>query len=554
VRNKIVLRAAIYRATEMKSTICCPAASFVLGLISLLTAQDGPAPLRSAEEWERLGAERAQREHEQEYLPRSRSVNSWRFYNLAYGVDGNLAFFEATGNKEYLDRALTYAENCVASAQPSRSLPASQFKDDYLAWPATDHPQSRSIAGGEYPLYESYCWRYVTRTLRVMRQTPVIWADENYRRRYAALLDFTEKHIFDKWHSRGENHLYRSRTHMASHWAYIALELSLLTGDADRKAKCIQVYSKINSGTPGNGSSLRGQLAPHRSDKSAYFWSSQWGSKDPPGQDVSHGNNMVAYVVEAHDLGVEFTKEDIAAFSALLLNMLWKPDGAGDRFAAFVDGSGKGNGWFNDGFMKLGRYNAEIQKRLESHTVGRGVQFYGNGALNAHRLLTDRAQAPGSSDRATAGPLFREDWRETPAETPLSQSHVANTSLTVALYGTGAKEIKKSHHTQPADDPYYVWSGQASGSWAVTLRHLKGPLDLRGDAKVRWRSRQSGPRQLRLVLKLADGAWLVSEQSDAESQSWREYEFLIASQRWRKLDLVKIMEGAAITTPDLTRV
>jgi len=59
---------------------------------------------------------------------------------------------------------------------------------------------------------------------------------------------------------------------------------------------------------------------------------------------------------------------------------------------------------------------------------------------------------------------------------------------------------------------------------------------------------------LRLVLKLADGAWLVSEQSDAESQSWREYEFLIASQRWRKLELVKIMEGAAITTPDLTRV
>ena len=58
----------------------------------------------------------------------------------------------------------------------------------------------------------------------------------------------------------------------------------------------------------------------------------------------------------------------------------------GYRYAGFVDGSGKGNGWFNDGFMKLGRYDIEIQKRLETHQVGRGVQFYGNGALNASRL------------------------------------------------------------------------------------------------------------------------------------------------------------------------
>ena len=124
---------------------------------------------------------------------RSFSINSWQFYNLAYGIDGNVAFFEATGKKEYLDRALTYAENCVASAEPSKSLPASQFKDDYLGWPAMNHPLDRSIRGGEYPLYESYCWRYVTRLLRVMRRTPAIWDDDDYRRRYTALLDFTEK-------------------------------------------------------------------------------------------------------------------------------------------------------------------------------------------------------------------------------------------------------------------------------------------------------------------------------------------------------------------------
>jgi hypothetical protein len=131
--------------------------------------------------------------------------------------------------------------------------------------------------------------------------------------------------------------------------------------------------------------------------------------------------------------------------------MLWKPEAVGDRFAAFVDGSGKGNGWFNDGFMKLGRYNAEIQKRLETHSVGRGVQFYGNGALNAHRLLAARAAAPSGSDRAATGSISREDCRETPAETPLSRAHVANPNLTVALYGPGAKEIKKSRRTPGCD-------------------------------------------------------------------------------------------------------
>ncbi len=97
------------------------------GVGSLAMAQGDPAALRPVEEWERLGLERTRHEHEHEYLPRSRSINSWQFYNLAYGIDGNLAFFEATGKREYLDRALTYAENCVASAKPSRSLPASQF-------------------------------------------------------------------------------------------------------------------------------------------------------------------------------------------------------------------------------------------------------------------------------------------------------------------------------------------------------------------------------------------------------------------------------------------
>jgi hypothetical protein len=162
--------------------------------------------------------------------------------------------------------------------------------------------------------------------------------------------------------------------------------------------------------------------------------------------------------------------------------------------------------------------------------------------------------APKDDEHPAVGLLYREDWRQTPAETPITQTHVANQNLTLALYGPGAKEIKKSHHTQPADDPYYVWSGQTKGSWLVILRDQKDPLDLRGDAKVRWRSQQSGSRRLHLVLKLADGTWVVSEQSDGESQSWHEQEFLIASQRWRKPDMTNVIDTGSVPAPDLSRV
>ena len=51
-----------------------------------------------------------------------------------------------------------------------------------------------------------------------------------------------------------------------------------------------------------------------------------------------------------------------------------------------------GDGWFNDGLMKLGRYDIGLQRRLETHLVGRNSQFFANGALNV-RLLSQR-QSP----------------------------------------------------------------------------------------------------------------------------------------------------------------
>ncbi len=124
----------------------------------------------------------------------------------------------------------------------------------------------------------------------------------------------------------------------------------------------------------------------------------------------------------------------------------------------------------------------------------------------------------------------------------------------LSLHGPGKAGVKKSHHDRPADDPYYIWTGLCEGNCAISLRHKTSYVDLTGQAKVRWRSKQSGFRQARLIVKLAGGPWLVSDISDGPSSDWREFEFIIADIRWRKLDIGKVVEGPWVEKPDLSRV
>ena len=158
------------------------------------------------------------------------------------------------------------------------------------------------------------------------------------------------------------------------------------------------------------------------------------------------------------------------------------------------------------------------------------------------------------ADDTRPGLLFREDFKETPAETPISQSHIANPDVILTLYGPGKAGLKKSHHDKPADDPYYVWSGEASGNWAVTFRHRKLAADLTGLAKIRWRTKQAGFRYLRVIIKTANGAWLVSDFADGPSNDWHENEIPIANIRWRTLDIQKMVERRWVDKPDLSQV
>jgi hypothetical protein len=150
--------------------------------------------------------------------------------------------------------------------------------------------------------------------------------------------------------------------------------------------------------------------------------------------------------------------------------------------------------------------------------------------------------------------FFREDWKEVPAATPVTQKHVVNKDLVLGLYGPGCDSIRKSHHDSPADDPYYIWSGLCPGNWAVTLKKSDTYVDLSSYGKILWRSKQSGLRCLHLVLKLADGTWLVGSQGDCTSNDWRITEFNIADITWYSLNIKSVIEVKPISKPDLSKV
>jgi len=157
-------------------------------------------------------------------------------------------------------------------------------------------------------------------------------------------------------------------------------------------------------------------------------------------------------------------------------------------------------------------------------------------------------------DTYRPGLFFQEEWKEIPAEIPLNQKHVANTDLSVQLYGPGLDSLKKSNHDKPVDDPFYVWSGLCLENWMVSLKHKTKNVDLTAFAKIKIRSKQSGLRLLRITLKLANGDWLVSDQSASPSKDWRISEFNIQDIVWYQLDPIRVVEIGVANKPDLANV
>jgi len=161
-------------------------------------------------------------------------------------------------------------------------------------------------------------------------------------------------------------------------------------------------------------------------------------------------------------------------------------------------------------------------------------------------------------------PLFlSESWKQLPTPPDdhgawgMSQQGVANPNLQLTLHGTSGKEIQLVAVRGSADVyPVNLWTGTTTSPSGASLRDRNNFVDLTDPlAKIRWVVRTSGFHQVRPIVKLADGTWLVGDHATGPSLDFNLDDVSIADLRWLKLDAARMVAvGNWIEKPDLSKV
>ena len=185
-------------------------------------------------------------------------------------------------------------------------------------------------------------------------------------------------------------------------------------------------------------------------------------------------------------------------------------------------------------------------------------------ALGALIVIGFAAGVSAQGAVPTRPPLFlSESWKAltTPPDDhgawPASQQGVSNPNLQLTLHGPSGKEIVLVAVRGSADVyPLNLWTGTTTTPSAATLRDRNNFVDLTDPlAKIRWVVRTSGFHQVRPVVKLADGTWLVGDRATGPSADFNETDVSIADVRWIKLDIARVVAvGNWIEHPDLSKV
>ena len=164
----------------------------------------------------------------------------------------------------------------------------------------------------------------------------------------------------------------------------------------------------------------------------------------------------------------------------------------------------------------------------------------------------------------TRPPVFlSESWKALPTPPddhgawPATQAAVASPNLQLTLHGTSAKEIVVVAVRGSADlYPLNLWTGTTTSPSAASLRDRTNYVDLSDPlAKIRWTVRTSGFHQVRPIVKLADGTWLVGDQATGPELDFNQKDISIADVRWLKLDIARVVAvGNWVEHPDLSKV
>jgi hypothetical protein len=160
----------------------------------------------------------------------------------------------------------------------------------------------------------------------------------------------------------------------------------------------------------------------------------------------------------------------------------------------------------------------------------------------------------GGAVRQPPAPIplfFRETWKAGPAAVAATQAVVASPDLALTVYG----KVPAQPEVNEEGGVPHIWTGLCAPACAVTLKHKGSMADLTGKARMKWYAKTSGFHQIRPVVKLADGTWLVGNFADAYTFDYHEVEFHFADVRWMRLDIETLTtKGALLDKVDLAKV
>jgi len=317
-------------------------------------------------------------------MSNDKEISSYQLMNFGKNIGGLIAMYRATDSIKYIEEALLLTERIIKQTQRGKDILENPkiFKDDYLGWENKNEDFDKHPNGGrdkrEIPLFESRFLRYVAEMLYIVKNDTQLKNDKSIYEKTERLIQFLKINGWQKWYVRGENQkpgcypfLFRSRTHMTSHWAIVALYLEKLSNDKDEKKQYRDFLNLYNQQLKSN---LR------LTKDNAYIWNMTWDNPWPFGtecnkkeeneiiQDVDHGNHVVAYIIAAYELGDEnWTKQDVQRLCNTVKYILY--DKKNIRFFAGLDQNYKiafADGIrMSDGFQYLSRYDKEVYNLFE---------------------------------------------------------------------------------------------------------------------------------------------------------------------------------------------
>lgn len=262
------------------------------------------------------------------------------------------------------------------SAKPSSQMNSKlAFKDEYTGWISLTKGQSYSE---EVPLFESYSFVYIAEFLYLLKERGWINESNDNRRWWQEKVAFVEKNGWEKWMKRSElkfkkkyTYFLRGRTHMGSHWAGVALYLEKISSDDKIRKQAREVYTTYDMLLKRNFKVVDGR----------YVWNSTYddvtGTDATPStiqrvQDTSHGNNVVAYIIAAEDLGNgNWTDEDIKLLIGTLKHAVYSS--TNKTFNSYIDGTtdiaDRSRFFLGDGWVKLSRYDEDLLNLFKQYST-----------------------------------------------------------------------------------------------------------------------------------------------------------------------------------------